>query len=188
MAIRWRQTGLFRRYAIIFFLTILLVAMGITILLLDFSSDKFVTYELNQMETNMVSAANDLEKQYTILQDVAHQIRSTYSYRPGVLNGDVYREIELLKDFSRYANYSPLIGRYFLMYQNNPKLYTSEGKTSYFSYYISAVLGIDETAAEKLFQELNALGNERILPIKNQLLFLFPIRFTNVTQLSLIHI
>ena len=182
MAIRWRQTGLFRRYAIIFFLTILLVAMGITILLLDFSSDKFVTYELDQMETNMVSAANDLEKQYTILQDVAHQIRSTYSYRPGVLNGDVYREIELLKDFSRYANYSPLIGRYFLMYQNNPKLYTSEGKTSYFSYYITAALGIDEAAAEKLFQELNALGNERILPIKNQLLFLFPIRFTNVTQ------
>lgn len=55
MAIRWRQTGLFRRYVIIFFVTILLVAMGITILLLDFSSDKFVTYELDQMETNMVS-------------------------------------------------------------------------------------------------------------------------------------
>ena len=56
---------------------------GHYILLLDFSSDKFVTYELNQMETNMVSAANDLEKQYTILQDVAHQIRSTYAYRRG---------------------------------------------------------------------------------------------------------
>ena len=38
-----------------FFVTILLVAMGITILLLDFSSDKFVTYELNQMETTIIS-------------------------------------------------------------------------------------------------------------------------------------
>ena len=84
------------------------------------------------METTWFPAANDLEKQYTILQDVAHQIRSTYSYRPGVLNGDVYREIELLEDFSRYANYSPLIGRYFLMYQNNPKLYTSEEKPPIF--------------------------------------------------------
>ena len=64
VAARWQyvggETGLFRRYVIIFFVTVLfLVAMGITILLLDFSSDlNFVTYELDQMETNMVSAAD----------------------------------------------------------------------------------------------------------------------------------
>ena len=44
MTRRWQQTGLFKWYAIIFFLTIMLVAMGITLLLLNFSSDKFVAY------------------------------------------------------------------------------------------------------------------------------------------------
>lgn len=174
MAIRWRQTGLFRRYAIIFFLTILLVAMGITILLLDFSSDKFVAYELDQMETNMVSAANDLEKQYTILQDVAHQIRSTYSYRPRVLNGDVYREIELLEDFSRYANYSPLIGRYFLMYQNNPKLYTSEEKPPIFHTILQQRWALMRLLRRSCSRSLTPLETSASCPSKTSFYFCSP--------------
>lgn len=182
MTRRWQQTGLFKWYAIIFFLTIMLVAMGITLLLLDFSSDKFVAYELDNVKASMTAAVNDLEKQYKTMRDVAYQIRSTYDYRPGVVQEDVSRELAVLEDFSRYTNYSPLIGKYFLMYHNSEKIYTSEGKTSYFSYYLANQLGLSEYETDTLFLQLNALEEETVLSIGKKLLFLFPIRFTNVNQ------
>lgn len=180
MARQGQHRGLFRRYAILLFSVIMLVALGITLLLTDFASDQFVAYELDTVQTSMDSAASDLETQYLLMRDVAHRIRSTYAYRPGILRSDATRELEVLKDFVRYANYSPLIHSYFLMYQGDQKIYTSEGRASYFPYYAGVTFQSDLQEADALFQTLNQVERETVLTLGTQRLLLFPIRFTNV--------
>lgn len=180
MARQGQRKGLFRRYAILLFSVIMLVALGITMLLTDFASDQFVAYELDTVQSSMDAAVSDLETQYLLMQDVAHRIRSTYAYRPGILHSDATREMEVLKDFARYANYSPLIHSYFLMYQGDRKIYTSEGRSSYFPYYAGMMLRTNEQEADALFQALNQVDRETVFALGEQRLILFPIRFTNV--------
>lgn len=174
------RAGLVKQYAVLFFVAIMVVAMGITMVLLNFSSEKFTSYELKNQESSMVLAVNDIENQYDTLSDVAHQIRSTSSYRPGILRSDAYREIELLKDFSRFVNYSPLISQYFLFYQNSQKIYTSEGRTSYFSFYAASALQLDGGQSQELFNTLNTTEQELCLTFDGKSLLAFPIRFVNV--------
>lgn len=174
------RAGLVKQYAVLFFAAIMVIAMAITLILLSFSSEKFTSYELKTLESNMTLAVNDIENQYNTLSDVAHQIRSTSSYRPGILRGDAYREIELLEDFARFVNYSPLISQYFLFYQNSQKIYTSEGKTSYFSFYAASALQLNGEQLQELYSTLNTAEKELCLTFDSKNLLAFPIRFVNV--------
>ncbi|MBR2287075.1 MAG: helix-turn-helix domain-containing protein, partial [Clostridia bacterium] len=174
-----RKSSLFKRYAILFFAAMFVLAGGITFTLFHFSSEKFVAYEQKRIEDAAAQAAQDLETQYLAFQDVAHHIRASSMYRPGVLRSDPYRDIELLDDFVRFTNYSPIIYHYFLMYQDSDKIYTSDGKTSYFIYYSRSVLGMDDETADGFYAMLHEFGQEQILAVNQQNYLIFPVRFTN---------
>ncbi len=173
------KSGLSKKYVAAFYGIMLLLAAGLTILMLYFASEKFVNYELSNIMDAETKAANDVEIQHGVMRDVVTQIRASSEYRPSVLNTNRYRDIELLNDFKRFRNYSPLIESYFLLYNNSNRLYTSEGYISYYEFYASSTFGLTGRDADDLYQLINDLKEETICKIGKKVLFLFPVRFVN---------
>lgn len=175
----WAKSGLVSKYSIVFYGIMLLLTAGLTVLMLYFASEKFVNYELSNVREVEIQAVNDVEAQYGVMRDVATQIRASSEYRPSVLYGNPYRDIELLNDFKRFSNYSPLIETYFLLYHDSNRMYTSDGKISYFEYYSSSVLGLNSQSADEFYRRINELKAETTVKLNEKVLFLFPVRFVN---------
>ena len=173
------KSGLTKKYTVAFYGIMLLLAAGLTMLMLYFASEKFVNYELSSIMDAETQAANDVEMQHGVMRDVVTQIRASSEYRPSVLNTNRYRDIELLNDFKRFRNYSPLIESYFLLYNNSNRLYTSEGYISYYEFYASSTFGLTGSDADDLYRLINDLKAETICKIGKKVLFLFPVRFVN---------
>ena len=173
------KSGLTKKYTVAFYGIMLLLAAGLTILMLYFASVKFVNYELSSIMDAETQAANDVEMQHGVMRDVVTQIRASSEYRPSILNTNRYRDIELLNDFKRFRNYSPLIESYFLLYNNSKRLYTSEGYISYYEFYTSSAFGLTGSAADDLYKLINGLKAETICKIGRKVLLLFPVRFVN---------
>lgn len=169
------------RYNLLLFSVILVLAAALSWLLLDFAADRFKGYELQNTKTAMRLAADDLENQYEILSDVKNRIQITSFYQPSIVRLSAYREIELLEDFVYFKNFSPVLDTYFLiypdLYPNRMKVFTSEGKTSYFSFYASSHFGLAPEEAKALYHEIVDTRENRILLLGENVLFLFPIRF-----------
>lgn len=174
-----RKTSIIQRYSAIFCCVLFLLVAGIVVLMFRFTSDRLVNDELKNAQTNLQQAVTDMEKQHEVMQDIAHQIRATSSYRPGILKQSAYKDIELLTDFVRFGNYSPLISQYFLIYQNSDKVYTWEGKISYYQFFARSVLNCTKIEADDLFQLLNSLQEEQIVQHGRQVFIMMPLRFVN---------
>ena len=96
---------------------VLLVVSGIILVgALWYSSNMLLQAERQSEQKNMQLAANNLEKQFQMLENIALQIGIEAKYRPNVLSRNQYREIVMLEDFTKYANYSPLSVNYFMAY------------------------------------------------------------------------
>lgn len=173
------KSGLVRRYSAVFYGVMLLLAAGLTVLMLYFASERFVTYELTNIRDTLTQAANDLETQHGVMRDVVTQIRASSEYRPSILTVNSYRDIELLNDFRRFSNYSPLIENYFLLYHGSRRLYTSEGKISYYEFYSAANLGLMPKEAEEFYDFINDLKTETTIRLGEKAIFAFPVRFVN---------
>lgn len=171
------QSSMMKRYAVLYFAVIVLIGGGIAASLLDFTAEKLLAAELVSLKEGMALAAADLESQYEVLCDIRAMASITFCYRPSVLNRSAYQDVVLLQDFVRFKNYSPLVSRYFLMYQGADKLYTSEGYTSYFPTYAGAALELTPEEADALYEQLVALREDAIMLVGDKALLLFPMRF-----------
>lgn len=176
---RFRAKSLTTKYAVIFCGGMLLLAAGLVLLMLRFSSQQYVHYELLSAEQAMRRAANDIENQHDAMLDVAHQMLVTKAYKPGILAKDAYRDIELLQDFVRFGNFSPLMSRYFLMYRDSDKVYTSEGSVSYYRYYSGLTLGLDAQKSEEMYGLIQSSTSETVLNAADKCVLLIPIHFVN---------
>lgn len=178
---RLPQSSVMFRYAAWLIAVIVALAGTVSFLLLHFAAERFESYELGNMQSSMQIAADDLEKQYEIFGDIATKIQVTSYYQPSILQRDAYREIDLLKDFVNFKNFSPLLKRYFMFYplasQENQKIYTSEGNTAYFPYYANTYLNLDENASKQLFENLARNQVQQCIVLDSQVLLVFPIRF-----------
>ena len=58
------------RYNTLLFSAILVLAAALSMLFLNFAADRFERYEIRNMEKAMRLAADDLENQYEILEDI----------------------------------------------------------------------------------------------------------------------
>lgn len=98
---------------------VLLVVSGVILVgAFRYSSDRLLQTERKNEQKNMQLAADNLEKQFQMLESIALQIGIEAKYRPNVLNRSSYRDVVLLEDFTKYANYSPLSVNYFLAYRS----------------------------------------------------------------------
>lgn len=169
------------RHGALLFLVLLVLAGLLSFMLLQYATDRFEYYEEKTVQSGMQLAADDLEKQYGVLADITNKIRITTYYQPTVVRMDAYRDIELLKDFVYFKNFSPLMQRYFLLYpelfDNREKIFTSEGNTSYFHFYIHTALGLQAEDADRLLEHLEQVRQNECLLVGEQLLVIFPVRF-----------
>lgn len=169
------------RHGALLFMVLLVLAGLLSFMLLQYATDRFEYYEEKTVQSGMQLAADDLEKQYGVLVDITNKIRITTYYQPTVVRMDACRDIELLKDFVYFKNFSPLMQRYFLLYpelfDNREKIFTSEGNTSYFHFYIHTVLGLKAEDADRLLEHLEQVRQNECLLVGEQLLVVFPVRF-----------
>lgn len=145
-----KRTRTFYQYAALYFVVLFLLSGVIMFSVLRFSADKLVSLDIQNTQNSLQQAAELLEKQYQTLESVAVQVSSRTNYRLSANAGSALSDIELLKDFRQYTNYSPLAKQYFLVYSVLDKIYTSAGSTSFFNYYAPANLGISGAAADAL--------------------------------------
>ena len=146
------------RYGLLLFTVIVLFAGIMSFILLRFAAERFERYEVQTVQSGMQLAADDLENQCESLNEIASKIRVTSYYQPSIVCLDAYREIELLEDFVCFRNFSPVIDKYFLLYpeegDGRQKIYISDGRVAYFSYYAKAAFGIREEETALLLRHL----------------------------------
>lgn len=176
-----RSTSIMIRYAMLLFLAIATLAGILSYMLLNFAADRFESYELQTVEAGMQSAADDLENQVEALTDIVHKIQVTSYYQPNIVRMDAYRDIELLKDFVYFKNFSPILNRYFLiypdLYSSPQKAFTSDGQTSYFPFYCRTLFGLSAEESDGLYQHITAIRAKECLMLGDYALLIFPIRF-----------
>ena len=177
MGERIRNIKTFSRYATAYFMVLLVVSGVILSVTLWYSSNMLLRAEQQSEQKNMQLAADNLEKQFQMLESIAVQIGITTKYRPNVLNRNQYKEIIMLEDFMKYANYSPLSANYFLAYRSEKKIYTFTGNTTYFKYYGPSVLGIPYEQTEDVFQQILDATTSTFLYSEPYILSIFPVRF-----------
>ncbi len=180
------QSSVIVRYTALLIAVIAALAGAFSLVLLRFAAERFERYELSTVENSLQIAADDLENQYEIISDIATKIQVTSYYQPSILYRDAYREIDLLKDFVNFKNFSPILKQYFMFYplasQANQKIYTSEGNTAYFPFYAANHLGLKGQETEKLFQTIAQTTVHRCITVDENLLLVFPLRFITTTS------
>ena len=169
------------RYGLLLFTVIVLFAGIMSFILLRFAAERFERYEVQTVQSGMQLAADDLENQCESLNEIASKIRVTSYYQPSIVCLDAYREIELLEDFVYFRNFSPVIDKYFLLYpeegDGRQKIYISDGRVAYFSYYAKAAFGIREEETALLLRHLLDLRTQECLMIGDTVLLITPVRF-----------
>ena len=171
-----QKTRTFYRYAAAYFVVLFILSGLLVYSVLSFSAKRIVSLEKNNARNVLQRAADILEKQYQNLEGIAAQITASADYRPSTVNSGPVYDIELLKAFKQFANYSPLARQYFLVYNSINKIYTSSGNTSYFDYYAPVNLNIPyDMTAEALLRitEAKIVYFERS---GSSILMVFPLR------------
>ena len=175
-----KRTKTYYRYAAVYFIALFLIAALVMTGVLFLSAYELEKQETRSLKNSMKQAAELLEKQYQVMENIALQIGTKIDFRPyRVEQGGVY-DIDLLDRFKQYANYSPLATHYFLVYQSVQKIYTSTGYTSYFSYYAPEKLQIPYELTSEVLTRITAANSPYFELSGGSILAVFPVRFSGV--------
>lgn len=177
MLSRLRRSPLFYRYTALYFVVLLVVSGGFSIFMLRYAMNQLAESERRNALDHMTIMADDLEDQYRVLQEISLLISADPNYQPSFLATSAYKDIEILKSFPHFVNYSALSKQYFLMYPDQRRIFTSSGNSAYFEYYAPAQLGIDAADCGALREEILETNVSFIRQVGNQFLAVFPVRF-----------
>ena len=171
-----RNNRTFYRYASAYFVVLFLLSGILLFAALQFSAKRIVSLEKQNLQNTIQRAADVIEKQYQTLESIAVQISASADYRPNKVNSGALYDIELVKNFKKFSNYSPLAKQYFLVYNSVNKIYTSEGNTSYFSYYAPVNLGIPYELTYDTLQKILAARSFCFERSDKNILLIYPLR------------
>lgn len=184
MSGRVKNTRTFSHYVTAYFMVLLAVSGLILVGTLQYSANTLLQSERQNEQKNMQLAADNLEKQFQMLEAITVQIGMTTKYRPNVLSRNQYHDMELLEDFIKYTNYSPLSENYFLAYRSEKKIYTFKGNTTYFEYYGPMALGIPFEQTEEMLQQILGKTTVSFVYSEPYILTVFPVRFYGYDKTS----
>lgn len=184
MSGRIKNTRTFSYYVTAYFMVLLVVSGFILMGTLQYSANTLLQSERQNAQNNMQLAADNLEKQFQMLETITVQIGMTTKYRPNVLSRNPYYDIELLEDFVKYTNYSPLSENYFMVYRSEKKIYTFKGSTTYFEYYGPMALGLPVEQTEEMLQQILDKTTVSFLYSEPYILSVFPVRFYGYDKTS----
>lgn len=155
---------------------VLLSCVLVSSLLLNFYIQDFADLNRKSLQNKMTAAADDLENQLDVLENISHLVTTNIEYRPYYLLQGNYYEKEMLEDFSQFTTYSPLASGYFLVYENMENAYRSTGGTC----EVSALLeSYGEENPEKIGESLKSLRSFQMFEIGDgsQVFLCLPVKF-----------
>lgn len=174
-----KKINTLRRYVAIYFAVLFAVSGGILLATLKYSAGRILDQETTNTTNTMKRAADILENQYEELENIAVNICSNNDYRLNDMNNTAVHDIELLKGFKQYVNFSPLARQYFLVYSYLNKIFTSTGNTSYFNYYAPVNIGISYDLTNGALRRITECREPYFERSGSNILAVFPLRIFN---------
>ncbi len=117
----------FRRYVASYLTVVLTVCIVLGLALTLLASDQLKQSELELYEGRLAMAASHVERQFSALEDIRLDIKTSRTFQPFYVQGNVIRELELLDAFSGYTSYSSWVKEYYLWYRSSGRVYGYSG-------------------------------------------------------------
>ena len=111
-----RSGKLFRQYAASYLMVVLIVCLALGAALMALSARELKKSERSVYRSRAVMAADYLERQFAVMEDIRLKVQTDSQYLPFYLAQNHYNDWELLNAFSRFADYSPWVHEYYLWY------------------------------------------------------------------------
>ena len=105
-------------------------------------------------------AVNDLDRQIEIMDEISLNISVSIYYKSIYINRNKYFETDLIADFAKYTNRSPLVVDYFLLYQGSEWIFRSNAKTLYSAY---AKTEFPHMSPQAIYEDVQARQSPAIL-------------------------
>lgn len=99
-------------------------------LVLNHSISVFHSSVLEDYRVKMALAAEDLQTQQAILENISYKVRTTPCYRPFFTQRNAYYEVEAVEDIAKYQDYSPIVSDYYCIIRDTDSAYSQRGKMS----------------------------------------------------------
>ena len=173
---RKNRKHLFYSY-IISYVGIVLIALSLLCSLAMWSvAENMKEEELRIIRNRMYTVVNDIEEQIETMRIITLNVASRAEFRKDTFQKNKYLEIEMLENLQHYNWTTAVCDFFFLKYQDEDTIFTSDGKTSSFQVYCQNRIRDEErenvcAAVEKAFQDgtvsyvLAKTGNSSVLMI-----------------------
>lgn len=137
------------------------------------------TREINDVSVmdykeKMRLTVDELELQQEIMENISYRIKGSAMYRPFFIYRNAYYEVEIVDDFKKFKDYSPLIDQYYCIQLDTGNVYSTIGKLS-IEHFAQYRLQSSPEAVDEFFTSTDF----RILPHPadhDTLMFVLPFR------------
>lgn len=137
--------------------------------------------ESEQKKAAMV--VNDLENQMDIMSQISYSVSNEMAYPYEKLKENNYNEFIMLKEFLRYSNAGMFSEHYFLLYREEPRVYSVKYRMAAvydYALYAGEVLKIGEEEAAALYESLTSMPRQTILSLGEEMrLFCYPLQINS---------
>ena len=142
------------------YLGIALIALAFFSILLAWQvSDNMRNENLRVTEEKMFVAAEDIQRQVDAMHSVVYQIASMPDFRSVHFKQNKYEEAEMVKKLKQFRYASVLSDYFFVKYQKDDSIYTSDGTTLPFVVYSEK--NIEEPFGRDVKQKMEQLSTKR---------------------------
>ena len=159
-------------------LIVMLCCIAAGILLFSISEKTLRQEEEEHLRSKMQLVLKDLQIQYETVKKIVGTIKSQRYYRPSYLQVDNLNELEMIRHFSDFSSYSPLIEEYYLVYMKSEKIYSSKSRFSYESLLEDRLM---LNNPEEVLEKINQTEEFSLLYMDDhRSIFIYPIYFTGI--------
>ena len=172
------------------YLGIALIALAFFSIFLAWQvSENMRNENLRVTEEKMFVAAEDIQRQVDAMHSVAYQIASMPDFRSVNFKQNKYEEAEMVKKLKQFRFSSMLSEYFFVKYENDDSIYTSDGTTLPFTVYREK--NIEEPFrgdVEEKMEQLSKKRNETCTLVRtgeSRVLLIFPLKQYAVSSVGL---
>ena len=159
-------------------LIVMICCIAAGILLFSISEKTLRQEEEEHLRSKMQLVLKDLQIQYETVKKIVGTIKSQRYYRPSYLQVDNLNELEMIRHFSDFSSYSPLIEEYYLVYVKSEKIYSSKSRFSYESLLEDRLM---LNNPEEVLEKINQTEEFSLLYMDDhRSIFIYPIHFTGI--------
>lgn len=115
--------------------------------------------EIRILQSRLYSFANDLEEQIDTMRYTALSLASRSEFRHDRFSQNKYLEYEMLNDLKHYNGMTNISDFFFLKYQGEDNIFTSQGQTVSFEVYCQNYIGEEER--QNIYSVVEETGMDR---------------------------